>query len=157
MKIQLCSFNLVLSALHISWLGIDPLLSLVSMSIQSEEKVSAALQEQGVETKSFWGSTLFHIDDLPFKLQDMPSNYGGFRKKVQNVTVRDTILTPHQLKGPPAGGKVKPGNIPSLQELGLNPAALRQVVSLTIYHLYDASWSPKFNVHVRHSLGSCVV
>ena len=127
------------------------------MSMQSEENVSAALQEQGVETKSFWGSTLFHIDDLPFKLQDMPSNYGGFREKVQNVTVRDTILTPHQLKGPPGGGKVKAGNIPSLQELGLNPAALRQVVPLTMYHLYDAGGSPKFNVPVKHSLGSCIV
>ncbi|KAG0571171.1 hypothetical protein M758_6G207700 [Ceratodon purpureus] len=95
--------------------------------LQAEEKVAAALQEKGVETKYFWGSTLFHLEDLPFKLQDMPSNYGGFREKVQNVAVRDTIEAPQQLKGLPVCGNVKPGRIPSLQELGLNPAAnLRQ-------------------------------
>ena len=100
----------------------------IFVSLQAEEKVAASLQEQGVETKYFWGSTLFHIDDLPFKLNDMPSNYGGFREKVQNVAVRDTLEAPQQLKGLPASGNLKPGNIPSLQELGLNPAAaLRKV------------------------------
>lgn len=91
--------------------------------------MAAALQEKGVETKYFWGSTLFHLEDLPFKLQDMPSNYGGFRDKVHDVAVRDTIEAPQQLKGLPASGNVKPGRIPSLQELGLNPTAnLRQVL-----------------------------
>lgn len=100
----------------------------IFVSLQAEEKVAASLQEQGVETKYFWGSTLFHIDDLPFKLNEMPSNYGGFREKVQNVAVRDTLEAPQQLKGLPASGNLKPGNIPSLQELGLNPAAaLRKV------------------------------
>lgn len=94
--------------------------------------MSAALKEQGVETKYFWGSTLFHLDDLPFKLPEMPSNYGGFREKVQNVSVRDTIEAPQQLKGLPASGNVKSGDIPSLQELGLNPAAaLKQVLFLS--------------------------
>lgn len=91
--------------------------------------MSAALQEKGVETKYFWGSTLFHLDDLPFKLEDMPSNYGGFREKVQSVAVRDTIEAPQQLKGLPASGNVQPGHIPSPKELGVNPAAnLRQVL-----------------------------
>lgn len=100
----------------------------IFVPLQAEEKVAASLQEQGVETKYFWGSTLFHIDDLPFKLNEMPSNYGGFREKVQNVAVRDTLEAPQQLKGLPASGNLKPGNIPSLQELGLNPAAaLRKV------------------------------
>jgi deoxyribodipyrimidine photolyase len=94
---------------------------------ESEEKVSAVLKDEGVETKYFWGSTLFHPDDLPFKLHEMPSNYGGFREKVQNVHVRKTIEAPRQLKGLPQQGGVKPGDIPSLQELGLNPTtALRQ-------------------------------
>lgn len=93
--------------------------------------MSASLKEKGVETKYFWGSTLFHLEDLPFKLEDMPSNYGGFREKVQSVAVRDTIEAPQQLKGLPASGNVKPGRIPSLKELGLNPTAnLRQVANL---------------------------
>ena len=79
------------------------------------------MQEKGVETKYFWGSTLFHLEDLPFKLQDMPDNRGGFKKRVQNVAVRDTMEAPQHLKGLPAcGGNLKPGQIPSLEELGFN-------------------------------------
>nr|XP_024385637.1 blue-light photoreceptor PHR2-like isoform X3 [Physcomitrium patens] len=101
--------------------------------LQAEEKVAAALQEKGIETKYFWGSTLFHLEDLPFKLQDMPSNYGGFREKVQNVAIRDTIEAPQQLKGLPACGNVKPGSIPSIEVLGLNPATnLRKQGSVTV-------------------------
>ncbi|KAG6553677.1 hypothetical protein Mapa_004592 [Marchantia paleacea] len=94
--------------------------------MNAEEKVSAALKEEGVESKYFWGSTLFHVDDLPFKLEDMPSNYGGFRDNVQGVEVRATIGAPKHLKGLPVGGSVKAGEIPSLQELGLNPSAINR-------------------------------
>lgn len=85
----------------------------------AEAKVIAALKENGVESKFFWGSTLFHIDDLPFKLEEMPSNYGGFRERVQQVEVRTTIPAPKQLKGIPVRGNVNAGDIPSLQNLGL--------------------------------------
>ncbi|BBM97420.1 hypothetical protein MPTK1_1g05530 [Marchantia polymorpha subsp. ruderalis] len=101
--------------------------------MNAEEKVSAALKEEGVESKYFWGSTLFHVDDLPFKLEDMPSNYGGFRDNVQGVEVRATIEAPKHLKGLPVGGSVKAGEIPSLQELGLNPSAINRPEKHTAY------------------------
>ncbi|KAL2652078.1 hypothetical protein R1flu_020206 [Riccia fluitans] len=101
--------------------------------MNSEEKVSAALKDVGVESKYFWGSTLFHVDDLPFRLEDMPSNYGGFRDKVQGVEVRATIAAPKHLKGLPARGGVKAGEIPSLQDLGLNPNALNRPEKHTAY------------------------
>jgi hypothetical protein len=49
--------------------------------IAMEEKIKSSpwrrrlslLEEEGVETKFFWGSTLYHPEDLP-------SNYGGFRE-----------------------------------------------------------------------------
>jgi deoxyribodipyrimidine photolyase len=85
----------------------------------AEENVIAALKENEVESKFFWGSTLFHIDDLPFKLEEMPSNYRGFRERVQQVKVRTTIPAPKQLKGIPVRGNVNAGDIPSLQNLGL--------------------------------------
>ncbi|KAJ1438242.1 Rossmann-like alpha/beta/alpha sandwich fold [Sesbania bispinosa] len=47
--------------------------------VKAEEKIEAAMKEENVEMKYFWGSTLYHVDDLPFKLDGMPSNYGGFR------------------------------------------------------------------------------
>ncbi|KAL3699853.1 hypothetical protein R1sor_017875 [Riccia sorocarpa] len=101
--------------------------------MNAEENVSAALKEVGVESKYFWGSTLFHVDDLPFKLEEMPSNYGGFRDKVQGVKVRATVPAPKQLKGLPARGGVKAGDIPSLQDLGLNPSALSRPEKHTAY------------------------
>ncbi|XP_042518092.1 blue-light photoreceptor PHR2-like [Macadamia integrifolia] len=89
----------------------------------AEEKIEAAMKEEGVEVKFFWGSTLYHLDDLPFKLEDMPSNYGGFREKVQALEVRNTIAALDQLKGLPARGDVEPGEIPTLLDLGLSPTA----------------------------------
>lgn len=113
--------------------------------------MSASLQEIGVETKFLWGSTLFHLEDLPFKLEDMPSNYGGFREKVQSVAVRDTIEAPQQLKGLPASGNVKPGDIPSFKDLGLNARAdLRQVHAPSEHFKYMLQadvhlfWLPSF-------------
>lgn len=89
--------------------------------ITAEEKIKSSLEEEGVETKFFWGSTLYHPEDLPFKVEDMPSNYGGFRERVQKLSVRQIIKDPEQLKGLPTRGDVEPGKIPSLLDLGLNP------------------------------------
>ncbi|XP_057963903.1 blue-light photoreceptor PHR2 isoform X2 [Malania oleifera] len=91
--------------------------------VKAEEKIEAAMKEEGVEVKYFWGSTLYHVDDLPFKLEDMPSNYGGFREKVQGLEVRKTMAALDQLKRLPSRGDVEPGEIPSLLDLGLNQSA----------------------------------
>lgn len=91
--------------------------------VKAEEKIEAAMKEEGVEVKYSWGSTLFHLDDLPFNLEDMPSNYGGFREKVQGLKIRETMAALDQLKGLPSRGDVEPGEIPSLLDLGLNPNA----------------------------------
>ncbi|KAF5785208.1 putative (6-4)DNA photolyase [Helianthus annuus] len=90
---------------------------------KGEQKIETVLKDEGVEVKYFWGSTLYHIEDLPFKLEEMPTNYGGFREKVKGVKVRNTIEVLDQLKGLPSGGNVEPGEIPSLADLGLNPTA----------------------------------
>ncbi|TKY52513.1 Blue-light photoreceptor PHR2 [Spatholobus suberectus] len=91
--------------------------------VKAEERVEAAMKEENVEVKYFWGSTLYHVEDLPFKLEDMPSNYGGFRDRVQKLEIRKTVEALDQLKGMPSRGDVEPGDIPSLMDLGLNPSA----------------------------------
>ncbi|KAL2323660.1 hypothetical protein Fmac_028039 [Flemingia macrophylla] len=53
----------------------------------------------------------------------MPSNYGGFRDRVQKLEIRNAIEALDQLKGLPSRGDVQPGDIPSLMDLGLNPSA----------------------------------
>nr|XP_010921660.1 blue-light photoreceptor PHR2 [Elaeis guineensis] len=89
--------------------------------VRAEERVAKAMEEEGVEVKYFWGSTLYHMDDLPFELEQMPSNYGGFREKVRGVAVRKTIEALDQIKGLPSRGDVDTGEIPSLVDLGLKP------------------------------------
>lgn len=105
--------------------------------VKSEDKIEEVLKDEGVEVKYFWGSTLYHIDDLPFKLEAMPTNYGGFKEKVQGLEVRKTIEALDQLKGLPASGDVEPGEIPSLVDLGLNPkATLGQVLIFLLEDVY---------------------
>lgn len=101
--------------------------------VKSEEKIEAAMKEEGVDVKYFWGSTLYHVDDLPFKLEEMPTNYGGFREKVQSLEVRKTIAALDQLKGKPARGDVEPGDIPTLLDLGLNPSATMSQVYMAFF------------------------
>ncbi|KAI4329777.1 hypothetical protein MLD38_028125 [Melastoma candidum] len=91
--------------------------------VKAEDRVGAAMKEEGVEMKYFWGSTLFHVDDLPFKVEDMPMNYGGFREKVQGLEVRKTVAASDNLKGLPKRGDVEPGEMPTLLDLGVNPSA----------------------------------
>jgi hypothetical protein len=50
----------------------------------------------------FWGGTLFHVDDLPFKLGSMPPNYSDFRQALRGRDVRQPVEPPAQLKGLPA-------------------------------------------------------
>jgi deoxyribodipyrimidine photolyase len=91
--------------------------------VKAEDKIESAMKDEGLEVKYFWGSTLYHVDDLPFKLEAMPTNYGGFKEKVAKMEVRKTIEALDQLKGLPAKGDVESGEIPSLVALGLNPSA----------------------------------
>lgn len=97
--------------------------------VKSEEKIEAVMKDEDIDVKFFWGSTLYHVDDLPFKLEEMPTNYGGFKEKVQNLEVRKTIEALDQLRGMPARGDVETGEIPSLVDLGLNPTATMSQVN----------------------------
>ncbi|XP_022151638.1 blue-light photoreceptor PHR2 [Momordica charantia] len=93
--------------------------------MKTEERIESAMKEENVEVKYFWGSTLYHIDDLPFKMEEMPSSHGAFREKVQGLSVRKTIDALDKMKGLPSRGDVKPGDVPTLSDLGLNqPAAV---------------------------------
>lgn len=43
---------------------------------------------------SLWGGSLYHISDLPFKVEDMPHLYGKFREKTKDVKVREPFAAP---------------------------------------------------------------
>lgn len=88
-----------------------------------ETTVEAALQQaldaQHVQFKGFWGHTLYHPDDLPFSLEQLPELFTSFRKQVeQQSTVYPCFAQPNRLIRLPA---IDPGAIPSLESLGLEP------------------------------------
>eukprot|EP00271_Cylindrocystis_brebissonii_P020429 TRINITY_DN6759_c0_g1_i1.p1 TRINITY_DN6759_c0_g1~~TRINITY_DN6759_c0_g1_i1.p1 ORF type:complete len:558 (-),score=118.63 TRINITY_DN6759_c0_g1_i1:627-2300(-) len=93
---------------------------------QAEKDLTAALKEEGMESKFFWGSTLYHVDDLPFaSLAEMPTSYAAFKDLTRAVKVRDVADSPQSLKAFPAQGRVEVGDIPTPQDLGVSVSALQ--------------------------------
>jgi deoxyribodipyrimidine photo-lyase len=67
-----------------------------------EKKVENTLEKaawsKGIETKSFWQSTLFHIEDLPFPVNQIPEVFTQFRKECEKFSkVRKTIDIPNKI------------------------------------------------------------
>lgn len=95
-----------------------------SKEVTSEErKVEAALEKGafslGIPTESFWQSTLYHKDDLPFPVNQTPEVFTHFRKEVEKLSkVRPTFPKPSQINYP-KDVDISSTGIPSLKELGL--------------------------------------
>ncbi|MGK7889079.1 MAG: DASH family cryptochrome, partial [Leptolyngbyaceae cyanobacterium] len=87
-----------------------------------ERKLKAALHQQGVKFKTFWGSTLYHPDNLPFDIIDIPELFTTFRKQVEKQsTVEPSLAVPPSLSPLP---DVDSGTLPTLADLGLEPASI---------------------------------
>lgn len=87
-----------------------------------EAQLRAALRSitPAVTIHAEWGATLFHPDDLPFELGDIPEVFTQFRKAVeQHSSVRPCLPAPDQL--PPLPPSLDVGALPSLGDLGLDP------------------------------------
>ena len=81
-----------------------------------DQAVEAALQ---IPCQRFWGATLYHPDDLPIELSQLPELFTHFRKQVeQQSTVRPSFPKPTSL---PTLPEVDSGSIPTLAELNLIP------------------------------------
>lgn len=87
--------------------------------IQVEAALATALQLLGVPLTGFWGHTLYHPDNLPFDLRQLPELFTQFRKAVeQDSTIDPTVPTPDKLPPLPP---IEPGELPTLTDLGLHP------------------------------------
>ncbi|WP_426668986.1 DASH family cryptochrome [Mucilaginibacter sp. McL0603] len=81
------------------------------------EDVEAALWKIKLNLKHFIGHTLYHKEDLPFPIKDIPDSFAVFKKKVERDSeVRPCIETPDHINIPEI---TDAGNIPTLVELGL--------------------------------------
>jgi deoxyribodipyrimidine photo-lyase len=85
---------------------------------QVEAALAQALQMQKVRFVGFWGHTLYHPDDLPFQLSNVPELFTAFRKQVeQQSTINPGFPVPSQLPALPP--EIEPGEPPTLETLGL--------------------------------------
>ncbi len=102
-----------------------------SEEIEVEAKLLNNLDKIGIKSESFWGHTLYHLDDLPFEIDSLPELFTTFRKEVEKFcTVNPPFPTPSQLSSIP---DLEIGEIPTLEELGLDAPILdsRAVIKFT--------------------------
>ena len=84
-----------------------------------ETALSEVLKSIGVSTQEFWAQTLYHVDDLPFEIREIPELFTSFRKQVEkSSTVYDVFPTPQRLLRLP---EIDPGEMPTLSDFGLKP------------------------------------
>ncbi|MFS8875376.1 DASH family cryptochrome [Synechococcus sp. R5-13] len=94
--------------------------------VGTEEKevaaaVERALRSLGIRLQVDWGHTLYHPEDLPFCLSQLPELFTRFRKQVEGSTpIRDPLPIPAI---PPLPSGLDPGPLPTLASLGLSPPA----------------------------------
>lgn len=85
--------------------------------------VEEALWRQRLNLRHFIGHTLYHKEDLPFPIKDIPDAFATFRKKIEReTTIRPTIDTPSKVEVPAA---LEPGEIPDLAALGFSDAEIK--------------------------------
>ena len=88
-----------------------------SEELAVEKAVKTALMNIGIPIKCFWGSTLYHIQDLPFLPEALPTLFTNFRKAIEKkASVRETFPQPRQLT---ALTNVDCGELPKLSQWAL--------------------------------------
>jgi len=83
---------------------------------QTEERVEKELWKLKCELETFSTSTLYHAQDLPFSIKDIPDVFTNFRKRVEKEsTIRTIFAAPKTIKSP----KLPDLILPTIKELGL--------------------------------------
>ena len=86
--------------------------------IDVDSQVEQRLEAIGVEMKFFWMSTLFHHDDIPFDIDQLPDIFTEYRKQTERVAkIRPTFPIPNNLL---LHTSIDSGNIPTLIDLGFD-------------------------------------
>lgn len=88
---------------------------------QTEARVEKEIWKQKCKLETYSTSTLYHAEDLPFSIKNIPDVFTTFRKKIEHESeVRNVIATPTKIKSPP----IAKLNLPTLNELGLSPQSI---------------------------------
>lgn len=115
--------------------------------LQVEWAVRNATKDRAIALESYWGSTLFHRDELPFEVERLPSVFTQFRVRCErSAKIRPPLAMPNSLPPPPPGLQFR--ELPCLADLGLDdpPDDFRAVMrfrggeSAAMTRLHDWFW-----------------
>ncbi|MBE9033173.1 DASH family cryptochrome [filamentous cyanobacterium LEGE 11480] len=85
-----------------------------------EKQLQLALATTGVKCQGIWDQTLYHRDDIPFAIDQLPELFTTFRKQVEKESSwRVPLAAPAKL--PPLPSGVDRGQLPTLADLGITP------------------------------------
>ena len=88
---------------------------------QTEKKVEKELFKLRCEFETVSTSTLFHAEDLPFSIKDIPDVFTNFRKNTEKeATVRKPFEAPVKINSP----KITSLKLPHLEDLGLTTTTI---------------------------------
>ncbi len=88
-----------------------------SEETQVETKLKQALPPQ-IKLRSYWQSTLYLPEDLPFDIPQLPELFTNFRKQIEKKsTIQPSLHAPKKLPPLP---EVELGEMPTLADLGLS-------------------------------------
>jgi deoxyribodipyrimidine photo-lyase len=83
---------------------------------QTEKKVQDELFKLRCELEKVSTSTLYHAEDLPFSIKDIPDVFTNFRKKTEKDSeIRPPFEAPTKINSP----EISPLELPTLEALGL--------------------------------------
>ncbi|AMR34360.1 deoxyribodipyrimidine photolyase [Mucilaginibacter sp. PAMC 26640] len=83
----------------------------------ASERVEAALWKMKLNLKHFIGHTMYHKEDLPFPIKDIPDSFVAFKKKVErDSSVRQCVVSPDHILTPQISDA---GAMPALTDLGV--------------------------------------
>ncbi|MEQ2208584.1 hypothetical protein XENOCAPTIV_007582, partial [Xenoophorus captivus] len=100
-----------------AWCYINCDSCVASEELNVEKKVKEVCAQLKVKVHTCWGSTLYHMEDLPFhQISRLPDVYTEFRKAVESQSrVRPVLPTPERLNPLPPG--LDEGAIPTAEDL----------------------------------------
>lgn len=92
--------------------------------------VEEALWKMQINLRHFIGHTLYHKEDLPFPIKDIPDAFATFKKKTERESaIRPELGTLDTIRIPQG---LDTGELPGLSDLGFDKAEIEQATALTI-------------------------
>ena len=88
---------------------------------QTEKKVQTELFKLRCELDTYSTSTLYHAEDLPFSIKNIPDVFTNFRKKTEkDAEIRPPFTAPKQINSP----EIPTIELPTLEDLGVSKATI---------------------------------